>query len=211
MYKLIVKQKVRRTFARLSAGDYEAVVKMFGPRSRFVFSGDHALGGERHGQDAAREWFREMLRLFPGIPIEPRTVVVNGWPWNTVVATHLDDQRNARRRAAIPQRGHAAPAPALGPRGRGPDLRGHPEARRRAEAHAAAEPRPPVPDEPAAQVHSLAGPPALVRGGGEAVRRTPGSRALSRHAGRLTSTAGAAPVMLLTTTGRRSASAAPRL
>jgi ketosteroid isomerase-like protein len=89
MYKFIVKQKVRRTLARLSAGDYEAVVKMFGPRSRFVFSGDHALGGERHGQDAAREWFREMLRLFPGITIEPRTVVVNGWPWNTVVATHL--------------------------------------------------------------------------------------------------------------------------
>ena len=30
-----------------------------------------------------------MLRLFPGIRIEPQTVVVNGWPWNTVVATHL--------------------------------------------------------------------------------------------------------------------------
>ena len=137
MYKLIVRQIVRRTFARLSAGDYEAVVKQFGPRSRFVFSGDHALGGERHGQDAAREWFQEMLRLFPGIRIEPQTVVVNGWPWNTVVATHLDDQRNARRRAGVPQRGHAAAAPAVGPRGRGPDLRGHAEARRRAEAHAA--------------------------------------------------------------------------
>ena len=52
MYKLIVRQIVRRTFARLSAGDYEAVVKQFGPRSRFVFSGDHALGGERRGQEA---------------------------------------------------------------------------------------------------------------------------------------------------------------
>lgn len=89
MYKFIVRQIVRRTFARLSAGDYEAVVKQFGPRSRFVFSGDHALGGERHGQDAVREWFREMLRLFPGISIEPHTVIVNGWPRNTVVATHL--------------------------------------------------------------------------------------------------------------------------
>ena len=54
MYKLIVRQIVRRTFARLSAGDYEAVVKQFGPRSRFVFSGDHALGGERRGQDAVQ-------------------------------------------------------------------------------------------------------------------------------------------------------------
>ena len=31
---------------------------------------------------------REMLRLFPGIQIVPQEVVVNGWPWNTVVATH---------------------------------------------------------------------------------------------------------------------------
>jgi hypothetical protein len=30
------------------------------------------------------------LGLFPGIRIEPRDVVVNGWPWNTVVATHLE-------------------------------------------------------------------------------------------------------------------------
>jgi len=90
MYKLIVKRIVHRTFARLSQGDYEAVVKQFGPDSRFLFSGEHELGGERVGQDAVREWFRQMLELFPGIRIEPREVVVNGWPWNTVVATHLE-------------------------------------------------------------------------------------------------------------------------
>jgi ketosteroid isomerase-like protein len=89
MYKFIVRQIVRRTFARLSAGDYEAVVKQFGPRSRFFFAGDHALGGERRGPDSVREWFREMFHLFPGIRIEPQDVVVNGWPWRTTVATHL--------------------------------------------------------------------------------------------------------------------------
>jgi ketosteroid isomerase-like protein len=89
VYKFIVKRIVRRTFRRLSEGDYEVVVRQFGPESRFMFSGDHALGGERRGQNAVREWFREMQRLFPGIRIEPLDVVVNGWPWNTVVATHL--------------------------------------------------------------------------------------------------------------------------
>jgi ketosteroid isomerase-like protein len=89
MYKLIVRQIVRRKFRRLSAGDYEPIVKQFGPRSRFLFAGDHALGGERHGREGVREWFRQMLALFPGISIEPREVLVNGWPWNTVVATHL--------------------------------------------------------------------------------------------------------------------------
>lgn len=89
MYKLIVRRNVRRVFAQLSRGDYEPVVRKFGPRSRFMFAGDHALGGERHGQDEAREWFRDMLGRFPGIRIEPVDVLVNGWPWRTVVASHL--------------------------------------------------------------------------------------------------------------------------
>lgn len=89
MYKLIVRRNVRKAFTNLSRGDYEPVVRKFGPRSRFMFAGDHALGGERHGQDEAREWFREMLGRFPGIRIEPVDVLVNGWPWRTTVASHL--------------------------------------------------------------------------------------------------------------------------
>ena len=89
MYKFIVKRIVRRTFAGLSAGNYEPIVQQFGPRSRFYFAGDHALGGERRGQDEVREWFQLALQLFPGLRIEPRDVVVNGWPWNTVIATRL--------------------------------------------------------------------------------------------------------------------------
>jgi ketosteroid isomerase-like protein len=89
MYKLIVRWIVRRTFAKLSTGDYEGIVQKFRPQSRFLFAGDHALGGERWGQEAVRAWFAEMLRRFPGIQIAPREVIVNGWPWNTVIATHL--------------------------------------------------------------------------------------------------------------------------
>jgi ketosteroid isomerase-like protein len=89
MYKFIVRRIVRRTFARLSAGDYEGIVKQFRPESRFLFAGDHPLGGERRGQEEVREWFAEMLRRFPGIQIVPQEVIVNGWPWNTVIATHL--------------------------------------------------------------------------------------------------------------------------
>ena len=89
MYKLIVKRIVRRTFARLSKGEYEPIVKQFRPESRFMFAGDHALGGERFGQEEVREWFADMQRRFPGIQIVPTEIVVNGWPWNTVIATHL--------------------------------------------------------------------------------------------------------------------------
>jgi ketosteroid isomerase-like protein len=89
VYKFIVKRIARRMFRRLSEGDYEPIVKQFTPQSRFRFAGDHALGGERRGQEAVRQWFREALRLFPGLQIVPQDVVVNGWPWDTVIATRL--------------------------------------------------------------------------------------------------------------------------
>jgi len=89
VYRFIVKQIVRRMLRRLSAGEYEPIVRQFGPRSRFVFAGDHALGGERHGQEAVRQFFQETLRLFPGIQIVPQDVTVSGWPWNTIVANHF--------------------------------------------------------------------------------------------------------------------------
>ena len=89
MYKFIVKRIARRMFRRLSEGDYEPIVKQFRPQSRFMFAGEHPLGGERRGQEAVRQWFQEALRRFPGLQIVPYDVVVNGWPWNTVIATHL--------------------------------------------------------------------------------------------------------------------------
>ena len=89
MYKFFVRRIVRRTFARLSKGEYEHVVKQFRPLSRFYFAGDHALGGERRGQQGAREFFQETMRRFPGIQIVPQNILVNGWPWNTVVANHF--------------------------------------------------------------------------------------------------------------------------
>ena len=89
MYRLIVKLRLRKSFRRLSRRDYEPIVKLFGPSSRLLFSGDHALGGERRGADGARQWFGEVYRLFPDLRLEPQAVIVNGWPWNTVAATRF--------------------------------------------------------------------------------------------------------------------------
>jgi ketosteroid isomerase-like protein len=89
VYKFIVKRIVRRMFARLSRGEYESVVRAFGPESRFFFSGEHALGGERRGREPVRRFFEDTMRFFPGIQIVPQDIVVNGWPWNTVIANHF--------------------------------------------------------------------------------------------------------------------------
>jgi ketosteroid isomerase-like protein len=86
---MIVRQQVRKAFRSLSRGEAEPVLAQFSDSIRFRFSGDHVMGGERVGVEAVREWFRLVFALFPGIELEPQTVVVNGWPWNTVVATRF--------------------------------------------------------------------------------------------------------------------------
>jgi ketosteroid isomerase-like protein len=89
MYRRFVRRKLRSAYADLSKGDCESVVKTFGPASVLEFAGTHALGGERRGADAVRTWFGRLFELFPGLRLEPRTVVVDGWPWDTRVAVRF--------------------------------------------------------------------------------------------------------------------------
>ncbi len=89
MYRLIVRQILRKAYRAMSAGDYEYVVSKFGPASVFEFAGTHELGGERHGIDAVREVFQRMFDRFPDLRLEPKAIVVNGMPWNTVVAVRF--------------------------------------------------------------------------------------------------------------------------
>ena len=89
MYKTIVASRVRKAYRHISAGEFDPVLKSFHPDVRFQMMGDHHLGGERRGIDQAREWFAEVGRLFPDLRLEPVTVLVSGWPWDTRVATRF--------------------------------------------------------------------------------------------------------------------------
>jgi ketosteroid isomerase-like protein len=89
MYSWIIGKMVRRTFSRLNAGDYDAVVRRFSPEARFRMHGDHALGGDRRGPEGAAAFFEESFRFFPGLRIEPQEVMVAGPPWNITVATRF--------------------------------------------------------------------------------------------------------------------------
>jgi ketosteroid isomerase-like protein len=80
---------VRRGYAQLSAGDFDAVVKTFHPSAVLRFSGDHAMAGEQRGIDAVRAWFDRVHGYFPDLRIEPDQIVVDGWPWDTRVATRF--------------------------------------------------------------------------------------------------------------------------
>jgi ketosteroid isomerase-like protein len=89
MYKAIFRRKVRTGFRALSAGDYEQVLRQFHPQVVFSFAGPAPLGGERSGIEDVRAWFQRFYTYFPGIQFTIHQVIVQGWPWNTLVATRL--------------------------------------------------------------------------------------------------------------------------
>ena len=89
MYKALVRRTIRTGFRALSVGDYEQVVRQFHPQVVFSFAGPAPLGGERTGVAAVRAWFQRLFSYFPGIQFTVHHVIVQGWPWNTLVATRL--------------------------------------------------------------------------------------------------------------------------
>jgi ketosteroid isomerase-like protein len=89
VYKAFVRYMVRRTLAHLSARRLDGLMARFGVLAVFHFHGDHALGGEARGAAAIRAVFERMYRLFPDLHVEPVTVLVNGWPWDTRIASRL--------------------------------------------------------------------------------------------------------------------------
>ncbi len=90
-YHLIVRKVIRRSFNSLSRGDYESVLKGISPSIVHTFSGTHALGGTRHSVEGVRQWFQRLYRLFPELNFEIKNIVVNGFPWNTIVAVEWVD------------------------------------------------------------------------------------------------------------------------
>ena len=89
MYKTIVASQVRKAYRHISAGEFDRVLKSFDRDIRFQMMGDHHLGGERRGIEQVREWFAEVGELFPDLKLQPVSVVVSGWPWNTRIAARF--------------------------------------------------------------------------------------------------------------------------
>ena len=89
MYKAVVKKKTRAVYAALSRGDYEAVLGSFASEVLFQFLGDHPLGGRLRDRELIRRWFQRYFGLFPDLRIEPQSIVVDGGPWDTRVATRF--------------------------------------------------------------------------------------------------------------------------
>lgn len=91
MYHTIVRRKIAGIFDELNKGNYEPMLRMAAPGFEHSFAGKHALSGTRKDLAVIRAWYERLFRVFPNIRFELRNIVVNGWPWNTVVAVEWTD------------------------------------------------------------------------------------------------------------------------
>lgn len=87
MYHSFVRSKVRSTFAQISAGNWEPMIKAMAPRFTYRFYGDSALSGERHTVEAVQRWWQRSFRLMPTATFDVLDIVVSGGPWSTSIAT----------------------------------------------------------------------------------------------------------------------------
>ena len=76
MYHRFVAAQVRKAFAQISAGNWEAMVDGMAPTFTYRFYGDHALSGERHTHEALRRWWERCFRLLPETRFEVQEVLV---------------------------------------------------------------------------------------------------------------------------------------
>lgn len=89
MYHAIVRNRVRKLWARVGTGDYRPAVDMAAPDLVFDFKGDTAISARLTGAMAFEQWFVELFELFPGLRLRLTDVVVRGWPWRTTVVVRL--------------------------------------------------------------------------------------------------------------------------
>lgn len=85
MCHAIVKSLAKKNFAAVNRKGYAAVLKGCAPDIHHRFSGNHALGGERHDREALRLWFERLGRLSPRLMLDVHDVWVKGFPHNTTV------------------------------------------------------------------------------------------------------------------------------
>ena len=93
MYHALILRRVRKIFADLNKGEYEATLAAMAPHFEHRFAaGDSCLGGTRHTVPAFRLWFERLMRLTKGkLDVELHHLAAAGWPWDATVIAEWTD------------------------------------------------------------------------------------------------------------------------
>ena len=94
MYAWLIRRRVLALWARLSAGEPDALP--LAENMRFSYVGDHALAVELHSAQELRAWLRALFERFPGLRFDIAEVVVSGPPWSLRTATRYAAVRDGR-------------------------------------------------------------------------------------------------------------------
>ncbi len=85
MYHAIVKRIAKKNFERVNQRDFRSLLNDCVPNVYHRFSGDHALGGERHDREALSLWLDRLAVVGRNMQLTVRDVWVKGLPHNTTV------------------------------------------------------------------------------------------------------------------------------
>ena len=80
----LAKKIIDRHLARLRAGDYRPLLRLYAGDVRFVFPGDSTWSGEVRGKEAMGRWLQQLVSA--GLQNFAQEVIVNGPPWNMTIA-----------------------------------------------------------------------------------------------------------------------------
>jgi ketosteroid isomerase-like protein len=92
-YAAIYRAVLRRTAARLMAGDVDAFLSFYADDATITFPGDNSWGPVYRGKDEIRGFLERFLRV--GLRGELREVLVSGPPWDTTICARFDDTATA--------------------------------------------------------------------------------------------------------------------
>ncbi|MFV8166983.1 nuclear transport factor 2 family protein [Mycobacterium sp. 134] len=86
LYRWLVRRQAIALWAKLSDQRIDEIP--LADDVHFVYLGDHPLAVDLRGADAERAWLRDkFFRSFPDIRFEVESMVVEGGPWSTRIAT----------------------------------------------------------------------------------------------------------------------------
>jgi ketosteroid isomerase-like protein len=105
VYHFFVRRKIRAVFEHLNRGDFDYVTRQYHPRAEHWFAGRHALSGKRTSRGRILEWYERLARVFPRIRFVVKKLIVDGPPWNTLVAVEWSDEVFDREGRALPNEG----------------------------------------------------------------------------------------------------------
>ena len=92
-YAAAFRWMLRRTAAKLMAGDVDAFLRFYAEDAVIVFPGENSWGPEYRGHDEIRGFLERFLRV--GLQGELHEILVSGPPWSTTVLARFTDHAHA--------------------------------------------------------------------------------------------------------------------